>query len=123
MLRCATVGVALVAVIFSHAPVAASPAIGEPALMVRAIVYQQNRVPLIWPPTGTFRTLQAGSMHELMQWSAPVSKSAPVRYAGDFSRYWQAANSRNQRLGNSLEAVFAWRANQQQLRRGLPSRF
>jgi hypothetical protein len=67
------------------------------------------------------RTLEARSLSELVAWTAPVSAVAPQRY--DFQSYFRAANLHGQRSGKTLEAVFAWRANQHAIRQGLPNRF
>ena len=58
------------------------------------------------------KTLQARTMRDLVQLTAPVARDASRRYLGDFEAYWRASNLRNQRLGKTLEAVIAWRANE-----------
>jgi hypothetical protein len=56
------------------------------------------------------RTLQAKSLRELIQWTAPVAKNAPLRY-DNFAAYWAASNQTGQRSGKAFEAVLARRAN------------
>ena len=67
-------------------------------------------------------TLQAKSMRDLVEQTAPISRNALPNYQGDWQAYWIASNSRNQRSGKTLEAVLASRANVHRGRLGLPDR-
>lgn len=100
----------------------ARPLADVPYTELRQRLYSASRA--VNAPSGitSRRTLQAKSMAQLIEWTAPVSKSAPAKYV-DFETYYRAANLHGQRSGKTLEAVFAWRANQQAVHKGLPSRY
>lgn len=101
----------------------AAPAGLQVDSVMRQALYHQSRASIRNASAiQSSRTLQASSMRQLIKWTAPVSRSAPVQYGNDFARYWLASNRRSQRLGNTLEAVLAWRANEQYMRQAMPSR-
>ena len=68
------------------------------------------------------QTLRANSMRELVARTAPISPDAFLKYGGDWQSYWAASNLQNQRSGKTLEAVFAWSANEQRAHLNVPDR-
>jgi len=101
----------------------ASPASDVQTAEFREHLFRQSRLSLSPSIAGRSRSLQAASLPQLIEWTAPVSKSAPSHYGNDFLTYWKASNTHGQRSGKTLEAVLAWRANQHHLRQGIPTRF
>ena len=66
-------------------------------------------------------TLQAKTMRDLVERTAPISRDAVLKYP-NWHEYLKASNMRNQLAGKTLEAVFARRTNVQRARIGIPDR-